>query len=83
MTRASEFELSAAQAVDDLTIALVRAAADVLKVHGNDPNSGVIIAAGFCRAIEKIDQQIDPTFRTRVLMQLGEPTENPDSKPRI
>lgn len=74
-------QLSSAQAVHDLAAALISAAGEVMKLHGNDSDSDAIVAAAFCSAIEQIEQKIDPTFKARVVTQLL--GEEPQPKPRI
>jgi hypothetical protein len=62
--------LSGAQAVQDVASALLRAAGEVMTVHGNDPNSLAIVSAGFAMAITEIEKNIDPSFRKVVVAQL-------------
>lgn len=65
-------ELSGAQAVQDMGSALLRAAGEVMLVHGNDPNSLAIVSAGFVMAIREIEKNIDPHFRRVVAVQLAD-----------
>jgi hypothetical protein len=63
--------LSGAQAVQDIASALLKAAGDVMTVHGADPNSLAIVSAGFVMAITEIEKNIDPSFRKVVVAQLA------------
>lgn len=62
--------LSGAQATQDIASALLKAAGDVMTLHGNDPNSLAIVSAGFVMAIKAIDREIDPHFKNALLAQL-------------
>ncbi len=64
-------ELSGAQAVQDISSAMLKAAGECLKVHGNDPTAPAILAAAFCMAMNGIDRSIDPTFSNRVMQQMS------------
>ena len=64
--------LSGAQAVQDVASSLLRAAGEVMRVHGNDPNSLAIVSAGFAMAIQQIEKSIDPAFRLALLAQLDD-----------
>jgi hypothetical protein len=66
----SDEMLSGAQAVQDIASALLKAAGEVMKVHGNDPNSLAIVSAGFAMAIKEIDKNIDPAFARCLVAQL-------------
>lgn len=68
MTR--EEELSGAQAVLDVSSAILKTTGEVMKLHGPDPTSIAILAGGFCMAINSITESIDPTFKDRLLRQL-------------
>jgi hypothetical protein len=67
----SDEMLSGAQAVQDVASALLRAAGEVMTVHGNDPNSLAIVSAGFAMAVIEIEKNIDPAFRKCLVAQLG------------
>lgn len=45
---------------------LLSAACDALDVHGDDPDSLAILAAGFGAAIHEIDHSVAPGFRRTV-----------------
>jgi hypothetical protein len=48
------------QATQDIAAALCRAAGDVMALHGNDPKSVQITAAGFAMALLRLWKHIDP-----------------------
>ncbi len=60
-----------AQAVQDISSAMFKAAGECLTLHGPDPHSGAILGAAFCMTIDKITTEIDPTFKRRMLEQLS------------
>jgi len=53
-------ELAKAQAVQDMVAALLQGVSEALAAHGDDPESAVIISAGFAMALKKIGEKIDP-----------------------
>jgi len=61
---------AAAEAILELTGAVLMAAGEVMKRHGPDPNGGIILAAGFARAINGMDR-IDPTVRPIIARMIG------------
>lgn len=63
--------LSGTQATQDVCAAIVKAAGECLTLHGEDPNAPAILSAAFVMAIESITKKIDPTFKQRLLIQLG------------
>lgn len=65
-------EAIGAEAVNEIAGALLRAAGDVLKSHGDrDPNVVPILAAGFVLAIRRMDK-IDPIIGKVIRLQLLE-----------
>lgn len=48
-----------AETVQEIAAALCKAAGGVFAHHGNDPNSGAILAAGFVMALRSIGENID------------------------
>lgn len=55
-------EQATAQAVIDVSAAILHAAGDAMKRHGDDPQGITVVAAGFSQAINAITVSIDPTF---------------------
>lgn len=48
-----------AQATNDVCAAVLSAAGDAMKVHGDDPEGSAIVAAGFAMALQSIGKHID------------------------
>lgn len=69
-----EQHMSAAQAVQDVSSAILKAAGECMTLHGPDPNSPAILAAAFVMAIRNITEHIDPGFQRRLMIQLGAST---------
>lgn len=63
--------LSGAQAVQDISAAMLKGAGEALKVHGDDPTAPAIVAAAFCLAVETIEKHVDPNFRKMLMLLLG------------
>lgn len=63
--------LSGVQATQDIASAMLTAADDCLRVHGNDPTAPAILAAAVVLFISQIEKNIYPTFRQRVVAQLA------------
>lgn len=61
---------AAAEAVQEVARGMLKAAGAAMTRHGPDPNSPAILGAAFCFAIDKINRDIDPSFRRRLLIQL-------------
>ena len=49
-----------AEAVQEISSAILKAAGSAMQRHGNDPNGGAIVAAGFAMALRAIGKNIDP-----------------------
>jgi hypothetical protein len=62
-----------AQAVQDISGAMLKAAGECLKVHGPDPMAPAILTAAFGMTVDSINSSIDPTFKRRLMLQLAEP----------
>lgn len=62
--------LSRSQAVQDVASLMLRAIAEALTIHGDDPKTQVIMVAGFALAVEQIDKGIDSTFKSNLLKML-------------
>lgn len=54
-----QMETARAEATQEVCSAVLKAAGEVMKVHGNDPHGGVILAAGFAMALKAIGEHID------------------------
>ena len=66
----------AAEAVNEIASALLRAASLTLESHGDrDPNTVPILAAGFVRAIQLLDK-IDPVIGKIIRIQLSDSEAN-------
>lgn len=50
-----------ADATQEVCASILKAAGEAMQRHGNDPQSGVIVAAGFAHALRMIGENIDPT----------------------
>lgn len=58
--------------VNALSSAVIVAAGHALMAHGEDPNSDEILLAGFCKAIDAINSDIDQTFKARLVGLLAD-----------
>lgn len=58
------------QATLDVSSAIILAAGEALKLHGNDPKASAILMAGFLMAVEEIDKSAVPKFREHLLIGL-------------
>jgi len=75
MSATDQYEhLSAAQAAQDVSSAILKAAGEAMKAHGPDPNGGAIVAAGFAMAIQAIGRDIDERVPIVVLEMLRSPS---------
>ena len=61
---------SAAEAVLDISAAMLTAAGECLTMHGPDPNSPAILSAALCLVVDKINSTIDADFKRRFTIQL-------------
>lgn len=68
----NDLDTARVQAINDLAGALLQAAGQVMKLHGPDPQGGVILSAGFSMALRKIGDGIDPTVPTVVREMLSQ-----------
>jgi hypothetical protein len=55
----TDLERAGAECVQEMSAALLHAAGQVMKRHGNDPCGGAIVAAGFAMALDAIGRDID------------------------
>jgi len=62
-----EHSASGAQAVQDVASAILSAAGKAMTLHGDDPNGHAILGAALAMAICKIDKEIDPGFKQRLV----------------
>lgn len=60
---------SRGEAVKDIAVSMLDAAADAMEFHGPDPVSHAIMIAGFAVAIEKLDQQACFSGFKKILME--------------
>ena len=60
---ASELDQSRSDAVQEIASTICIASGDVFAMHGDDPHSWPILAAGLALAIDMIDQKINPGFK--------------------
>lgn len=67
-----DLSLARAQATQDLYVAILNATGDAMAVHGNDPQRGAIVAAGFAMTLRAIGRNIDRHVPLTVLEMLGE-----------
>lgn len=56
-------EIARGEAAQEVASAIIFAAGEVMRRHGDDPESIAILAAGFCLAIDGIAESINPTFK--------------------
>lgn len=56
----TEMDVARAEATQEVSAAILKAAGAVMERHGNDPNGVVIVAAGFAIALKAIGEKIDP-----------------------
>ena len=56
----TDLEEAGAEAVQEIASVLLKAAGAAMQRHGNDPNGGAILAAGFAMALNNIGKHIDP-----------------------
>lgn len=54
-----ELTLAGAEATQEICAGVLKAAGEAMARHGNDPNSGAIVAAGFAMALQAIGESID------------------------
>lgn len=54
-----DLKAAGAEAVDEICSSVLKAAGEAMKRHGNDPNGGAIVAAGFAMALIRIGEKID------------------------
>jgi hypothetical protein len=55
-----------AEAVQEMSSVILLAAGATMKRHGDDPNGGAIVAAGFAMALHAIGKNIDPKIPATV-----------------
>lgn len=60
------------QATEEVGRAMLNAASEVLRRHGNDPHSVTILLAGFSLAVAEITRKIDPQFRRHMIEILSQ-----------
>ena len=59
-----------AEAVQEVTAAVLKAAGAAMTRHGDDPCSGAIVAAGFAMALRSIGKNIDRKIPETVRLML-------------
>lgn len=64
-------EQAGAEAAQGISVALIAAAGEEMKKHGNDPNGMAIVATGFALAINAISRDLDPKFAQTVRALIG------------
>ena len=69
-----DMEQAGTEAVQEIASSILKAAGAAMARHGDDPNGGAIIAAGFALAIEQIGKHIDPRIMDTIRKLLREPT---------
>lgn len=67
----NELDEARAEATQEVCAAVLMAAGDAMQRHGNDPNGGAIVAAGFAMALHAIGRSIDPLVPLTVREMLG------------
>lgn len=55
----TDLDMAAAEATQEICSSVLKAAGEAMKRHGNDPNGGAIVAAGFAMALQTIGKNID------------------------
>lgn len=67
----NELDHAQAEATQEVASAVLKAAGETMARHGNDPHSGVIVAAGFTMALRAIGKNIDPKVPLVVVEMLS------------
>lgn len=67
----TDLDEARAEATQEVAAAILKAAGEVMKRHGDDPNGVVIIAAGFAMALQSIGKNIDSRCPAIVAEMLG------------
>ena len=66
----TEMDAARAEATQEISSAILKAAGAVMERHGDDPNGHAIVAAGFAMALKAIGKNIDPRIPAVVIEML-------------
>lgn len=59
MNKPDEMDEARGEATQEVCCAILKAAGDAMKRHGDDPRNGAILSAGFAMALQQIGKHID------------------------
>lgn len=64
-------DLARADAVRELAAALCETAGSIMKKHGDDPKSRIVLGTGFLVAIESLDKELGYHFKEAIAAVLS------------